>query len=105
MRTQIVRHHLLELILWPNKDGTFKEIKHTANDLRKLGIYDDFKLTIEMTRGEHCSLHKPHKDCQHSEDTRKRISKNGKGRHANSGKCFKGMKWKVINGKRVWYNG
>lgn len=55
MRT--IRHHLLEIILWPNEDGSFKTILNSPARLRELGIYDDFKMTIKMTNVEHNHLH------------------------------------------------
>lgn len=54
---QIDRHHLLEIILWPNDDGTFRRIINSEKRLRELGIYDDFKLTIKLTKSEHTTLH------------------------------------------------
>lgn len=74
----IDRHHLLEIILWPNGYGTFRTILNSRKQLKELGIYDDFKLTIPLTHSEHMSLH--HKDNKHfyrkhhSKDTRKKIS-------------------------------
>lgn len=53
----IDRHHLLEIILWPNDDGTFTEIRNSAERLQELGIYDDYKLTIPLTHSEHTRLH------------------------------------------------
>lgn len=52
-----VRHHLLEIILWPNKDGTFKLINNSVKKLQELNIYKQFKLTIEITFSEHGALH------------------------------------------------
>ena len=54
---KIDRHHLLEIILWPNGDGTFKEIRNSAKKLHELGIYDDYKMCIEITTSEHARLH------------------------------------------------
>ena len=53
----LVRHHLLEIILWPNKDGSFTEIRNTVEDLQSLGIYDDYKLVINISVSEHAKLH------------------------------------------------
>ena len=47
MRTH--RHHLLEIILWPNGDDTFKTILNSRERLQQLGIYDDYKLNTGMT--------------------------------------------------------
>ena len=52
-----VRHHLLELILWPNKDGTFTKICNSADRLKELNVYDDYKMTIELTNSQHITLH------------------------------------------------
>lgn len=54
---QLDRHHLLEIILWPNYDGTFTKILNTATRLRELGVYDDFKLTIAISHSAHARLH------------------------------------------------
>lgn len=51
------RHHLLEIILWHNEDGTFREIRNSRARLREFGIYDDWKLCITIPRSEHCKLH------------------------------------------------
>lgn len=51
------RHHLLEIILWPNEDGTLRTIHNSAKRLSELGIYDDFKMTIQITDSEHMRLH------------------------------------------------
>ena len=51
------RHHLLEIILWPNGDGTFRKIINTEERLRELGIYDDWKLTITIPADEHSRMH------------------------------------------------
>lgn len=59
---QYSRHHLLEIILWPNEDGTFTEIRNSAKRLKKLGIYNDFKMCILISQSEHASLHGLGKD-------------------------------------------
>lgn len=51
------RHHLLECILWPNGDGTFRKIINTEDRLRELWIYDDWKLTIPIEHRMHISMH------------------------------------------------
>ena len=51
------RHHLLEIILWPNSDGTFRKIINSAKRLRELGIYADWKLTINIPADEHIRMH------------------------------------------------
>lgn len=54
---QMDRHHLLEIILWPNSDGTFRKIINTEERLRELGIYDDWKLTITIPADVHSRMH------------------------------------------------
>lgn len=81
----IVRHHLLELILWPKEDGSFIEIKNSRARLKELGIYYDFKLTIPMTSSEHTSLHNKSRmnywyGKHPSAATRKKISESLKGK-------------------------
>jgi len=74
--SNIIRHHLLEIILWPNGDGTFRKIVNTQARLRELGIYDDWKLTIKMTRSEHLRLHATN----YSDETKQKMSESGKKR-------------------------
>lgn len=52
------RHHLLEIILWPNGDGTFREIRNSKSRLKELGVYNEWKMCIEIPHGEHTRLHK-----------------------------------------------
>lgn len=68
----IDRHHLLEIILWPNGDGTFTEIRNSAERLQELGIYDDYKMTIPLTHSEHTRLHHAGKSL--SAESRKKTS-------------------------------
>lgn len=53
----IDRHHLLECILWPNGDGTFRKIVNKAKKLKELGVYKDFKLTIPIDHSIHQTMH------------------------------------------------
>lgn len=69
-----VRHHLLEIILWPNEDGTFTKIINSAQRLKELGIYDDWKMTIVLTNGEHVRLHNRYR----SEETNRKLSESHK---------------------------
>lgn len=55
------RHHLLECILWPNGDGTFRKIINTEKRLKELGIYDDYKLIIKLDRSTHQKMHRAFK--------------------------------------------
>ena len=70
LANSIVQHHLLEIILWPNDDGTFTKIINSAQRLKELGIYDDKKMTIAITNSEHISLH----NYNRSEETIKKLS-------------------------------
>lgn len=54
----IDRHHLLECILWPNGDGTYRKIINRAKRLDELGIYSDFKLTIPIDHSTHQTMHR-----------------------------------------------
>lgn len=127
-----VRHHLLELILWPKEDGSFMEIKNSAKRLKELGIYDDFKLTIQMTAKEHNRLHRKgqepwNKGIAATEESKVKNrlahigkqpwNKGAKGMlhhdedtrrrisEALKGKCKHntGRHWKLVNGVRTWY--
>lgn len=78
---QMHRHHLLEIILWPNGDGTFRKILNTKERLKELGIYYDWKLTITIPADEHARMHNHNR----SDDTKAKMSAakigntNGKG--------------------------
>lgn len=54
----IDRHHLLECILWPNGDGTFRKIINRSKRLKDLGVYEDFKLTIPIDSSTHQTMHR-----------------------------------------------
>lgn len=54
----IDRHHLLECILWPNGNGTFRKIINRAKRLEELGIYDDLKMTIPIDHNLHQIMHR-----------------------------------------------
>lgn len=53
----IDRHHLLECILWPNGDGKFRKIVNRAKRLEDLGVYNEWKLTIQIERNIHQTMH------------------------------------------------
>lgn len=80
------RHHLLEIILWPNDDGTFKTILNTRNRLKELGIYKDWKLTITLSTAEHIRMHSkyrtasPMKGKKLSEEAKRKMSEAKKGK-------------------------
>lgn len=54
----IDQHHLLECILWPNVDGTFRKIINRAKRLEDLGVYNDYKLTIPIDHSTHQKMHR-----------------------------------------------
>lgn len=54
----IDQHHLLECILWPNGDGTFRKIVNRAERLDELGVYKDYKLTIPIDHSIHQIMHR-----------------------------------------------
>ena len=54
----IDRHHLLECILWPNGDGTFRKIINKSKRLKDLGVYKDYKLVIKLDRSTHQTMHR-----------------------------------------------
>lgn len=84
------RHHLLECILWPNGDGTFRKIINRSKRLKALGVYRDFKLTVELDHGVHSSMHR-----QFEEGTEFSVHKKGK-RAANwrggASECYREYK-------------
>ena len=57
-----VEHHLLEIILWRNIDGTFRTITNTQARLKKLGCYKEGIMTITMTNSDHTTLHNAYRD-------------------------------------------
>jgi hypothetical protein len=52
------KHHLLECILWPNGDGTYRKIINRAKRLKELGIYGKSKMTIPIERRLHQTMHR-----------------------------------------------
>lgn len=74
--SNIIRHHLLEIILWPMKNGSIVEIRNSRKYLKELGICNE-RMTIEMTRAEHASLH--HKGQPKTEEHKSKISESNKG--------------------------
>lgn len=97
-----VCHHRYEI----DNNG---ETRYTASELKEMNLYYDrpsYEL-IFMTTSEHRKLHNNTTDYKESmskakknhivtEETKDKIAKAAKGR-------YKGMKWKLVNGKRVWY--
>ena len=61
------RHHLLQIILWPNGDGTYRTILNSRERLKELNIYNDFKMTITITHQQHMDLHNKYR----SDETKK----------------------------------
>lgn len=78
---RIERHHILEIILWPNEDGTFRTILNSMQRLKELGIYNDFKMTIPLTKSEHTKLHHAGKTV--SDETKRKVSEAHKGMKAS----------------------
>ena len=102
------RHHLLEIILWPNGDGTFRKILNSKERLRELGIYDDWKLTITIPADEHIRMHNRNRSAEH----RAKISAAQKGNTYAKGKRSEEVRAKMsaaqkgntnVRGRR-WYN-
>lgn len=56
-KDSIVRHHLLELMFYIDENGNKITINNSVERLKELGIYDDWKMCIEMTQSEHMRLH------------------------------------------------
>lgn len=63
---------------------------------------------IFLTHAEHRSLHK--KDKTHTEEHRRKMSESLKGRSLSEehrrklSESFKGKHWKLVDGRRVWYD-
>lgn len=70
------RHHLLEIVLWPNHDGTYTKIVNSAKRLQQLGIYDDYKMCIELEHGEHTALHNRNLNSERRDKIRMRAISN-----------------------------
>ena len=73
---------------------------------------------INISKGDHISLHlkgkipNNHNDLiisnigrKNTDESKQKMSESAKHRKKPhpGGKCFKGMKWKVVDGKRKWY--
>lgn len=113
MAKDIDRHHLLEIILWPNGDGTFRTILNSRKKLKELGIYHQYKMTIAIPKSEHSKLHGAYKP-KVSDESRRKMSESAKGNHSHLGhkgteklknwlsSRFRGKSWSVVNGRRVW---
>lgn len=104
-------HHRLEI---------HNDYENTMEDLILMNLYYDRppEELIFLRASEHLSLHnkgkKPanwsnliisNKGKKRSEEAKKRMSESAKHRKSYhpGGSCFKGMKWKQVNGRRVWY--
>lgn len=113
---RIDRHHLLEIILWPNGDGTFRTILNSRDRLKELGIYDDYKLTIPLSIEEHRKLHaayraeetrrklaQAHKGLHHTKESKRKISES----HLSSSKCSEWLNklHEMNKGREPWNKG
>lgn len=110
-------HHRLET---HNSDGERRLVDILGPELIALGLYYDRppEELIFLTQTEHVRLHrigKPGamKDKHHSEETKRKMSESHKGKpkseehkrklsEAHKGQR-KGMHWKLVDGKRIWY--
>ena len=110
-------HHRLET---HNSDGERRLVDILGSELIALGLYYDRppEELIFLTQSEHMRLHrigKPGamKDKHHSEETKRKMSESRKGKpkseehkrklsEAHKGQR-KGMHWKLVDGKRIWY--
>ena len=110
-------HHRLET---HNSDGERRLVDILGTELIALGLYYDRppEELIFLTQSEHVRLHrigKPGamKDKHHSEETKRKMSESHKGKpkseehkrklsEAHKGQR-KGMHWKLVDGKRIWY--
>lgn len=73
----IVRHHLLECMFYIDENGNKIIIHNSRERLKELGIYDDYKMCIEITQSEHVRLH----NANMSDETRAKISKGQTGKN------------------------
>lgn len=104
-------HHKLEI---------HDDYENTMEDLINMNLYYNRPASelIFLRASEHLSLHfkgkKPknlqtlhliRKGSKFSEEAKLKMSESAKHRKKfhPGGKCFKGMKWKLVDGKRVWY--
>ena len=110
-------HHRLET---HNSNGERRLVDILGPELIALGLYYDRppEELIFLTQTEHMRLHrigKPGamKDKHHSDETKRKMSESHKGKpkseehkrklsEAHKGKR-KGMHWKFVDGKRIWY--
>ena len=77
--------------------GSYRGMHHTEETKIKMSMAHKGKRPKNLD-----DLHKAQIGRKLSEITKKRISESKKGIHTG-GECFKGMHWKVVNNKRVWY--
>lgn len=92
-----------------NEIGSDGEMLYSSKQLIEMNLYYDRPSDelIFLTTSDHARMHnrtkvykeimsKAKKGHEVSKETRNKLRKSHKG-------LWKGMKWKVVNGKRVWY--
>ena len=104
-------HHKLEI---------HGDYENTMEDLKLMNLYYNRPAAelIFLRASDHISLHlkgkipNNHNDLiisnigrKNTDESKQRMSESAKHRKKPhpGGKCFKGMKWKVVDGKREWY--
>lgn len=104
-------HHKLEI---------HDDYENSKEDLINMNLYYNRPASelIFLRASDHISLHlkgKKPKNLEtlrinntgrkNSEESKQQMSESAKHRKKPhpGGKCFKGMKWKVVDGKRIWY--
>jgi len=104
-------HHRLEI---------HDDYENTMEDLILMNLYYNRppEELIFLRSADHMSIHhkgktpsnwvsliESNKGKKRSEESKKRMSESAKHRKSYhpGGSCFKGMKWKLVNGRRIWY--
>ena len=77
--------------------GSFRGMKHSKETIDKLSKLRKGKIPKNLEQ-----LHKNNIGLKRTEEQRKNIGNGRRGIH-KGGECFKGKTWKLVNGRRVWY--